>query len=177
MKRTFVAVATLAAVAVACLSWQGIASAQAQAPQQARSSDSLQRDQFEARQRAEIVGVLKSYERALNASDVAGVVRLYTDDAVLLAQGAPPAVGINAVRQAYTGIFQAIDIDLAFQVAEVRVASPDWAFLRSTSNGSITILATGAQAPSSNQELFVLQKSQGRWKFARYAFSSVLPSA
>ena len=91
MKRTSVAVATLAAVAVACLSWQGIASAQAQAPQQARSSDSLQRDQFEARQRAEIVGVLKSYERALNASDVAGVVQLYTDDAVLLAPGAPPA--------------------------------------------------------------------------------------
>ena len=89
MKRTFVAVATLAAVAVACLSWQGIASAQAQAPQQARSSDSLQRDQFEARQRAEIVGVLKSYERALNASDVAGVVQLYTGDAVLLAPGAP----------------------------------------------------------------------------------------
>ncbi len=176
MKRTSVAVATLAAVAVACLSWQGIASAQAQ-PQQPGSSNSLQRDQFEARQRAEIVGVLKSYERSLNASDLAGVVQLYTDDAVLLAPGARSAVGIDAVREAYTGIFQAIDIDLTFQVAEVSVVSPDWAFLRSTSNGVVTILATGAQTPSSNQELFVLHKSQGRWKLARYSFSSVLPSA
>src|SRR5947209_3481114 len=152
MKRTFVAVATIATLAAACLSWQGIASAQAQSPQQPRPSDALQHDQFEARQRAEIVGVLKSYERSLNASDVAGVVQLYTDDAVLLAPGAPSAVGANAVRTAYTGIFQAIDIDLTFQVAEVNVVSADWAFLRSTSTGVVTVLATGAQIPSSNQE-------------------------
>jgi uncharacterized protein (TIGR02246 family) len=104
-------------------------------------------------------------------------VQLYTDDAVLLAPGAPSAVGINAVRAAYTGIFQAIDIDLTFKIAEVKVVSPDWAFLRSTSNGVVTILANGAQISSSNQELFVLHKSQGRWKIARYSFSSVLPSA
>ena len=86
-------------------------------------------------------------------------------------------MGINAVRAAYAGIFRAIDIDLTFEVAEVKVVSPDWAFLRSTSKGVVNILATGAQAPSSNQELFVLHKSQGRWKIARYSFSSTLPSA
>jgi hypothetical protein len=68
-------------------------------------------------QRADVVRVLKSYERSLNASDVAGVARLYTDDAVVLAPGAPSAVGIDAVRAAYTGIFQAIDLDLTFEVA------------------------------------------------------------
>jgi uncharacterized protein (TIGR02246 family) len=177
MKRTFVAVAALAAVAVGFLSLQGIASAQTQPAQQSRSSGSYERGQFEAAQGAEIVGVLKSYERSLNASDVAGVVRLYTDDAVVLAPGAPSAVGINAVRDAYTGIFRSIDLDLTFTVAEVNVVSPDWAFLRSTSNGAITVLATGAQVPSSNQELFVLHKTQGCWKLARYSFSSVLPSA
>jgi uncharacterized protein (TIGR02246 family) len=143
--------------------------AQAQSPQRSRSSDSAQR--------AEIVGVLKSYERSLNASDVAGVARLYTDDAVVLAPGAPSAVGIDAVRAAYTGIFQAIDLDLTFEVAEVNVVSGDWAFLRSNSHGTVRILANGAQAPSSNQELFVLNKSRGCWKLARYSFSSALPSA
>ena len=130
-----------------------------------------------AQPRAAIEALLKSYEQALNASDVEGVVQLYTDDAAVLAPNAPSAVGIDAVRATYTGIFQAIDIDLTFKVAEVKVVSPDWAFLRSTSNGSITVLANGAQAPSSNQELFVLHKVQGRWKLARYSFSSVLPSA
>jgi uncharacterized protein (TIGR02246 family) len=151
--------------------------AQAQTPQQSRSSDSHQHNRFEAQQRAEIVGVLKSYEQSLNANDVTGVVQLYTDDAVVLAPGAPSAVGIDAVRAAYTGIFQAIDLDLTFDVAEVNVVSPDWAFLRSTSHGTVTILANGAQLPSSNQELFVLQKVYGRWKLARYSFSSALPSA
>jgi uncharacterized protein (TIGR02246 family) len=151
--------------------------ARAQPPLQPRSSDAHQGDQFEARQRAEIAGVLKRYERSLNASDVAGVVRLYTDDAVMLAPGAPSAVGIDAVRAAYTGTFEAIDYDLTFEVAETEVVSGDWAFLRTTSHGTVRIPVNGTQVPRSNHELFVLQKSHGHWKLARYSFSSALPSA
>jgi uncharacterized protein (TIGR02246 family) len=167
---------TYLALAIACLSLQTVSAAEAQPPQQRRSSHSHQRSHAAARQRVAIEKVLKSYEQALNASDVEGVVRLYADDAVLLAPGAPSAVGINAVRAAYTGIFQAIDIDLTFDIAEVNVVSPDWAFLRSDSHGVAAVLATGARTPSSNHELFVLHKSQGRWKIARYSFSSTLPS-
>lgn len=135
------------------------------------------RHQSDAQPRAAITAVLKNYEYALNASDVDGVVQLYTDDAVLLPPNAPTAVGIAAVRATYTGIFHASDIDLTFEIAEVNVVSLDWAFVRSTSKGSITILATGAQIPSRNHELFVLHKTQGRWKLTRYSFSSVLPAA
>ena len=149
----------------------------AQSPQQTRSSDSDEHDQSEARSRAAIKAVLRSYEQALNAGDVQGVVKLYTDDAVVLPPNAPSAVGIDAVRATYTGIFQAIHINLTFGIAEVNVVSPEWAFLRSNSNGTVTILATGAQIPSSNHELFVLHKTQGGWKLARYSFSSVLPAA
>jgi uncharacterized protein (TIGR02246 family) len=168
---------TYLALAIVCLSLQSVAAAWAQPPRQSPSSDSRQRYQSAAQPRAAIKAVLKSYEQALNASDIEGVVQLYTDDAVLLAPGAPSAVGIQAVRAAYTGIFQAIDIDLTFEIAEVKVVSPNWAHLRSTSNGVVTVLANGAQITSSNQELFVLHKSQGRWKLARYSFSSVLASA
>ena len=142
--------------------------AEAHSKQQPRSSD--------AQQRAEIVAVLKGYEQALNANDVEGVVALYTADAVLLPPNSPSAIGIDAVRATYTSIFQAIDLDLTFDVAEVNVVSPEWAFLRSNSTGSIVILANGAQVPSSNHELFVLQKVHGCWKLARYSFSSVLPA-
>jgi uncharacterized protein (TIGR02246 family) len=142
-----------------------------------RSSDAHQDDRSEAQQRAEIVGLLKRYERSLNAGDVAGVIRLYTDDAVMLAPGAPSAVGIDAVRAAYTGTFQTIDYDLTFEVAETKVVSGDWAFLRTTSHGTVRILANGTQVPRSNHELFVLQQHHGRWKLARYSFSSALPSA
>jgi uncharacterized protein (TIGR02246 family) len=151
------------ALTVACLSLQGVSAANARPPQHPR-------------QRAAITAVLKSYERALNAGDVEGVARLYTDDAVVLAPNAPSAVGIDAVRAAYTGIFRTIGLDLTFKVAEVNVVAPNWAFLRSTSNGVVTILANGAQIPSSNQELFVLHRSHGGWRLARYSFSSTLPS-
>ena len=159
---------TYLALAIAGLSLQAVSAAQAQSPQQPASY------QFAAQQRAGIEGVLKSYERSLNASDVAGVVQLYTDDAVLLAPEAPSAVGIEAVRNAYTGIFQAIAINITFEIAEVKPLSPEWAFLRSNSKGVVKILANGAQVPGGSQELFVLHKSQGRWKIARYSFSSVL---
>jgi len=160
---------TYLVLAIAGLSLQLVSAAQAQSPQQLPSY------QFEAR--AGIEGVLKSYERSLNASDVAGVVQLYTDDAVLLAPEAPSAVGIEAVRNAYTGIFQAIAINITFEIAEVKLLSPEWAFLRSNSKGVVKILANGAQVPGGSQELFVLHKSQGRWKIARYSFSSVLQPA
>jgi uncharacterized protein (TIGR02246 family) len=154
------------ALAIACLSLQGASAAEARAPQK-----------HQAQQRAAITDVLNRYEQALNASDVEGVVRLFTNDAVVLAPNAPSAVGIDAVRATYTGLFQAIDLDLTFEVAEVNLVSPTWAFLRSTSKGVVTILADGTQIPSGNQELFVLHKTYGRWKLARYSFSSVLPSA
>ena len=152
------------------------ASVAAAQPGQPASSHAGGGHQSVAHPSAAIEAVLKSYEQALDSSDVGGVVQLYTDDAVVLAPNAPSAAGIDAVRATYTGIFHAIDIDLTFKITEVKIVSPSWAFLRSTSNGSITILASGAQVPSSNQELFVLHKSQGNWKLARYSFSSVLPS-
>jgi uncharacterized protein (TIGR02246 family) len=149
----------------------------AQSSQQPGPSYAQRRDQSDRQPRAAIAAVLESYEQALNSSDVAGVVQLYTRDAVLLPPNAPSAVGIDAVRATYAGIFEASDIDLTFQIAEVRVVSPDWAFLRSTSKGFITLLANGTRIASSNHELFVLHKTHGGWKLARYSFSSVLPAA
>jgi hypothetical protein len=48
--------------------------------------------------------------------------------------------------------------------------------LRTNSTGVIKIVANGAQIPEGNQELFLLHKSQSRWKIARYSFSSFLRS-
>jgi uncharacterized protein (TIGR02246 family) len=168
---------TFLAVALTGLSLQSVCLAEAQPPQQSRASRPHQRSQSAAHQRAAVKAVLKRYEHALNASDVNGVVQLYTDDAVVLAPNAPSAVGIDAVRATYTGIFQAIDIELTFDVAEVNVVSSDWAFLRSTSHGTVTTLADGATLPGKSQELFVLHKVEGHWKLARYSFSSTLPTA
>jgi uncharacterized protein (TIGR02246 family) len=163
------------ALAVACLSapFAPAALAQQQAPQTFAARE-LGNFEFH-RDRAEIAQVLKSYEQVLNASDVQGVVKLYTDDAVFMVPGSPSAVGIQAVEQAYVATFQAIRLNLTFHIAELHVLSPEWAFLRSTSSGQVTILANGAVIPSANQELFLLRKAHGHWKLARYSLSSTLP--
>jgi uncharacterized protein (TIGR02246 family) len=153
---------TYLALAIACLSLPSVAVAQAQP---------------RAQQRAGIERLLTSYERSLNASDVAGVARLYTPDGVLLAPEAPSAVGIKAVKKAYTTTFQAIDLDISFKIAEIKLLSPEWALLRTNSTGVINILANGAQIPEGNQELFLLRKSRRGWRIARYSFSSFLQPA
>ncbi len=122
-----------------------------------------------------IHAVLKAYEQVLNASDVAGVLKLYSKDGVFMAQHNPSAVGIQQVEAAYSGAFQAIDLNVEFDIVEIEVISDDWAFARTNSTGTVTINATGDKVAEGNQELFVLQKIDGDWKIARYAFSTTNP--
>jgi len=125
--------------------------------------------------RENILAVLKAYEQVLNASDVAGVLKLYTKDGVFMAQHNASAVGIHQVEAAYTGVFQAIDLNVEFDIIEVEVIADDWAFARTNSSGTTTINATGDKIAEGNQELFLLQKIDGNWKIARYAFSTTNP--
>jgi uncharacterized protein (TIGR02246 family) len=123
-----------------------------------------------------IRSVLKAYEQVLNASDVDGVLKLYTADGVFMAQHNASAVGIEQVEAAYTGAFQAIDLNVDFDIVEVEVISGDWAFARTNSTGTVTINATGDTFPEGNQELFVFRKTDdGDWKIARYSFSTTNP--
>lgn len=125
--------------------------------------------------KAQIEAVLKGYEHVLNASDVDGVVRLYTEDGVFMAQHNPSAVGIQQVEAAYTAVFQAIDLNVEFDIVEVEVIADDWAFARTNSSGTTSSNATGDKVAEGNQELFVLRKIDGDWKIARYAFSTTNP--
>lgn len=123
----------------------------------------------------QVQALLKNYERVLNASDVAGVLTLYTADGVFMAQHNPSAVGIDQIEAAYTAVFDAIDLNVTFDIVEVKVIAPTWAFARTNSLGTVTINATGNKMSEGNQELFVLQKVDGDWKIARYGFSTTNP--
>jgi uncharacterized protein (TIGR02246 family) len=136
---------------------------------------SLSCGQADDSDKAQIEAALKGYEQVLNASDVDGVLKLYTEDGVFMSPNNPSAVGIQQVEAAYTGAFQAIDLNVEFDIVEVEVIADDWAFARTNSSGTTTINATGDKVPEGNQELFVLQKIDGVWKIARYAFSTTNP--
>jgi uncharacterized protein (TIGR02246 family) len=123
--------------------------------------------------------VLKGYEKALNASDTDGVVKLYTADAVLMAPNNSPAVGQETVRKVYDGLFKAVKLDIKFEVDEVKPMSGKWAFARTRSKFTVKLLGTDLPPqPDANQELFLLQRGDdGQWRVARYSYSSTNPPA
>ena len=124
---------------------------------------------------AAITETLRSYQAALNASDTDAVMALYAEDGVFMPQHFPSAVGVEQVRGAYDAVFAAIKLNVAFEIVEIVPLTDDWAFARTNSAGTVTVLASGGSGPEQNQELFVLQRVNGEWKIARYAFSNTNP--
>jgi len=120
--------------------------------------------------------VLSAYAAALNAQDTDTIVSLYADDGVFMPQHSLPQVGRDNIRAAYDGVFDAITLNIEFEFDEIVQLSADWAFARTRSAGNVTINATGDTGPEANQELFLLQRTDGRnWKIARYIFSTTNP--
>ncbi len=127
-----------------------------------------------AKERQAIEATLLRYEKALNDSDVKGVLELYASDGVFMPSGAPSAIGTKEIRAAYEHVFGAIKLDIKFTIDEI-VQSGNYAFARTISRGQVTVLAEGVTAPEENRELFVLQKRAGAWKIARYMFNKMSP--
>jgi uncharacterized protein (TIGR02246 family) len=123
-----------------------------------------------------VAEVLAKYQDALNDSDAAAVVRLYADEGIFMPPYSQSAVGAAAVRQVYEAVFKAIKLSVKFSIAEVVEMAPNWVFARTNSAGTTTVNATGAKSAEANQELFIFRKgSDGKWKIARYSFSSTNP--
>lgn len=114
-----------------------------------------------------------SYEQVLNDSDVDGIIQLFEETGVVMIQKAPSSVGSASVRRFYETLFENIDLDIEFEIAEIELISPEWAFARTTSSGTVRIIANNSKAQSQGQELFLLKlQANGNWKIARYAASS-----
>lgn len=114
--------------------------------------------------------LLFSYRDALNTSDVNKVLLLYTSDGVFMPSNAPSAIGQEQVKASYEFVFNAIQLKIEFFIDEI-VVTGDYAFARTASKGTTLIHANGETVAEENRELFVLQKTNGQWKIARYMFS------
>lgn len=116
--------------------------------------------------------LLFSYRDALNASDVNKVLPLYTNDGVFMPSNAPSAMGQDQVKAAYEFVFSQIQLNIEFYIDEI-VVNGDYAFARTTSKGTTLIHANKQTVAEENRELFVLQKTNGQWKIARYMFNKM----
>jgi uncharacterized protein (TIGR02246 family) len=125
---------------------------------------------------AAIENVLQTYETKLNASDADGVLTVFSRDGVFMAPNRASMVGSDAIRATYVDIFQSITFDTELTVEEIVQVSQEWAFVRTNSNGHVTVNAIEQRIPDANHELFILRKgSDDAWKIARYSFATTLP--
>lgn len=126
----------------------------------------------QSKEKSAIEKLLFAYRDALNASDVGQVLPLYTNDGVFMPSNAPSAVGQEQVKAAYEFVFSQIQLSIEFYIDEI-VVNGDYAFARTISKGTTLIHANGQTVAEENRELFVLQKSEGQWKIARYMFNKM----
>ena len=107
-----------------------------------------------------------AWAEAFRRRDVDAVLRLLTDDYVLLRPGAPP-LAADAIRPALVAAFASFDIDIAFE-REERVLSDDLAFEQGWDVQTLRPRA-GGEARTQRQHVAVLLKrgSDGVWRFAR----------
>jgi uncharacterized protein (TIGR02246 family) len=125
---------------------------------------------------AKIAAVISRYQEALNASSTDQAMALYAEDGVLMPPYAASVAGKAQLRQTYEAGSKVFALHVKFTVREIARVSPEWAFVRTNSAGTMKIVATGATNPEANQELFILHKDyRGEWKIARYSFSSTIP--
>lgn len=117
----------------------------------------------------EIQALLSAYETALNTSDAAASAALYAPDGVFFPYNLPTAKGAD-IQASYEAIFDAIRLDIAFEIVEVAVEG-DLAFAVTGSRGTVTIHAAELTVDEENRELFVFRKVDGEWRIARYMFN------
>ncbi|MBL1274632.1 MAG: nuclear transport factor 2 family protein [Ectothiorhodospiraceae bacterium] len=122
--------------------------------------------------KTDIKNLLSTYEKALNENDVNTIVPLYSDSGVFMPANKPTAAGQDQVKIAYQHVFKAIDLDIKFHIDEIEY-SGDYAFVRTTSDGEITIKANNMTIKNNSRELFVMKKINDEWKIHRYMFNEV----
>jgi len=119
-----------------------------------------------------IRSTMAAYNAALNGGETSMVMPLYTEDGVFMPPYSRSAVGKDSVHRAYDAVFRELKFHVKFNVAEIAIIAPTWAFVRTNSAGMTDHHSTGKTTAEANQELFIFQKGDdGKWRIARYSFS------
>ena len=109
--------------------------------------------------------LLNALERADNASDLEGVLRLYGDDAVLLPPNEPLVTGKPAIRARYTQLFAKTRMELRFAPEDVQ-ADSSLAVLRGRTIGKRVSNDGSKTEDLGNKFLMVLKRVGGDWRIA-----------
>ena len=138
-------------------------------------NESKKPDETNNLEKDKVVKVISEYEKGLNDPNTEAIVNLYTSDGVFLFQNHEPTVGADSLREIYNNIFRKMKMDMKLKIHQIEI-SDDLAYVYSTSDGKVKILANGTEIIGGGQELFALRKMENNeWKIAVYSTSNRLP--
>lgn len=126
-------------------------------------------------ERDAVYQVIADYFKAINAGNQEEILKLYTEDAVVMVPFAPSRIGKSTIEAESKGTYKIIDFDINFIVDEI-IISGDWAFARSRTDGRVIVKTTGDTMVDKGKSIHILHKqSDGSWKIARYMFNTSKP--
>jgi len=109
-------------------------------------------------------------ERAVpvfNRGDADAFMAFFTDDAVVMAPNFPPAIGKQAVRALFQGLFGQFAVEETLSSHEILLFG-DWAFERGSYTATLTPRSGGGPIQDNGKIIFIWQRqSDGSWKIAR----------
>ncbi|MBI4947611.1 MAG: c-type cytochrome [Bacteroidetes bacterium] len=135
-----------------------------------KDSAAMLMDSVSALEKSRIEGVLKLYEKALNASDTLAITALYTSNGIFIPPQAATAVGTDTIKASYKQLFKASKLNVTFSIEEIEI-SGNTAFIRAVSKGDHTLLENSQKVPEENKALILLKKINNDWKIYCYMFN------
>jgi uncharacterized protein (TIGR02246 family) len=126
---------------------------------------------------AAVRSLLEHIQQTFNSGDLNAFMPVFAEDAVLLAPGAPDAVGRDAIRAVYEGALAQAKMTVEFRTQEIKV-SGDLAFERGTYTIHVTDKSSGHPvAEITNRHIHVFRRQpDGTWKTWRMMVNAAAPA-
>ena len=115
--------------------------------------------------------------KAVNASDLPGVLAVWSDGGILMAPHHPSVHGRAAIEQYFRGLFRRSRVTFSFTASRIEV-SGDLAFERVEYAASVLPLADGPERHDAGKGVHVYRRqADGSWKLAMDIWNSDIPAA
>lgn len=111
-----------------------------------------------------------AYFEALTGGDADATAETFAPDGVLLADEVPTLAGREVIRGALKGMLQDMRVVARPTVDSAREEG-DWAFVQTSSTGSLRIISADVTRHADHRELFVLRRLGEGWRIAYYMFN------
>lgn len=124
---------------------------------------------------ATIRSMLDEAVAAHHAGDAARWAGLFTNDGMLLPEGAPTVSGMDSLLRWAQDFFTTYTSTARIEAAEIEVAG-DWAYARNVIWGTLTPKQGGSGMPLDAKEIVIFRRQpDGSWKVARVIYNSNRP--